>query len=568
VPSGLYLFTSESKVLTNDLTPFTGFRTMRLECGWALISWLGFFSTLWLLRWNFHASRELFFQPKGYRNAFPVKDSLPNRAPNPNPTFSPQLQDYLPNAALNPNPWFSPQLAEKACSAVHRIVKENQNELYKRNKALLNDPSLVLNCAQLARSIAKWDLSVSSTMLERLRTTVKLLESAEREVHICALGGSVTAGSADYEPKLGTSGAWPRMFEILLRGTFKKTNISVLNTGIGGWGATVYVEKFESVKMLHEEHKFDAFVGEFLVSDQCDFSERFERAKEEDSASQKLFPLLLGLKGKPSHILLDLFRNGNTTFEVERHCHGHNLTAKDGSNYCPQWWLLQSWQEPAAARWKMPIVSYRDAVWPTLDYPPDRLSYYWDGMSHPGLRVHNYFAQTLLYGYLYIREELEQAKLTETNSKPTCLDSVTYFTADGGNSSRFPAISNGCWEFRDEGRGRYGWIIDIANDGPDSKCKGADRVLQFKVKTGIKHIYRLEFLGSYGDEWGDVRMWVNASNSLVASSRFKPRRSVPHFEALTDKTFKPETLVTVNIELLSPKNKGHNKFKILGLQSC
>ena len=59
--------------------------------------------------------------------------------------------------------------------------------------------------------------------------------------------------------------------------------------------------------------------------------------------------------------------------------------APDGKyQWCDKWWLPQSSRAAVLDELRVPVVSYRDAVWPNRTAPPPELPrYHWQGDSHP-----------------------------------------------------------------------------------------------------------------------------------------------------------------------------------------
>lgn len=75
-----------------------------------------------------------------------------------------------------------------------------------------------------------------------------------------------------------------------------------------------------------------------------------------------------------------------------------------GSNqtygWCNRWWMMGSHERNIVQHYELPIISYRDAVWPSLANPRPLLPCFWNGISHPDAIGHLLFGDVVAYGLL------------------------------------------------------------------------------------------------------------------------------------------------------------------------
>jgi hypothetical protein len=252
--------------------------------------------------------------------------------------------------------------------------------------------------------------------------------------------------------------------------------------------------------------------------------------------------------------------------------------------------MPQTWREEAVRYNSVPIVSYRDAVWPIRDEPPTDLTYYWDGLSHPHFNAHVMVAEALLFAFLAARRNVDNLlKDYKTTSfgvskvqlqlDDACVSASTHYGAGSFPGRNNPADSN-CWEYRADSRDKFGWI------GKASKNSTTCTATKFQVnvnvgKTGYVH---LSYLASYDERMASVRAWIEdeTGNSLSGKKTIiswrKERASIEANAVLRIpwRSIPELNNYTLNVELLQgtshasekdPEN-GVDKFKLLGLMSC
>ena len=156
--------------------------------------------------------------------------------------------------------------------------------------------------------------------------------------------------------------------------------------------------------------------------------------------------------GQPAVIVVELFRVAQKVeSDARRHCSNNVMLLHDSTNnnetcaYCEQWWKPQDWREAAVERSSVARISYRDAVWPELEDPPNNLCQYWYGMSHPQVGTHVLVASTVLFQFLVVMEKYEElmgpllsnavAPVTDIGNY-ACLNPVSRYRAELGKSTK------------------------------------------------------------------------------------------------------------------------------------
>jgi hypothetical protein len=183
--------------------------------------------------------------------------------------------------------------------------------------------------------------------------------------------------------------AWPARLEKMLQTdqVGASAEFQVINIAVGGVQERYWLGQIFAIK----KYAPDIVLVESAVNDQCDFVNSEKMAKEVNVSSHILLNQLSHLPSSPAVVSVELFRTAaRSMYDANRHCEGHILRPFHQSDhfYCPQWWYPQDWRKPAVQFNNIPVVSYRDAVWPILDRPPMNLNEFWGGLSHPNEAIH------------------------------------------------------------------------------------------------------------------------------------------------------------------------------------
>lgn len=445
---------------------------------------------------------------------------------------------------------------------------ESHKELVRSAASSFDIPDQVLHklsCDKLQRAIYDWYRPTKSSpfQLYRLTRVVEALE-ARRPVKIAVLGGSVSAGRSDYFQVGGKEGAWPMWLERMLHAVWK--TVEVDNLSFGGASSKTHALRFDE----YASRGYDIFLLELAVNDQTDWSAMRKRKRQVHNRSSVLFDLILPLPNRPAVACVELFRSSFRSLkDATRHCSGHVRELGSEVYFCDQWWYPQDWRKRSRISYEVPMVSYRDAVFPDLAHPPADLNETWSGKSHPGPLVHFWIAETVFFAFLTIKSHMSKHFQRKTDLD-LCVERTTSLDALRG-LSEFSPESRGCgWEFKEDVAEKPGWIIEssLTQSSCDIK-EEASREISFRLKIGNTGLIVGTFLVSYGHGMGKAEVWLPLvpDSRLLLDSKISQHFSIPQdFRIRVPQELRNQELeLKLRLVLDGPENR---KFKLLTLSSC
>ena len=238
-------------------------------------------------------------------------------------------------------------------------------------KHCMNNPDRILNSMALTRSAT--ELGIRADMLDKALVSkgnqarlAKVMNRAKNgeDITVAFIGGSVTEGAyaSDYKTKsyAGLTKAW-------WANTFPQSDVTFINAGIGGTSSLYGVHRVEQDVLSHDP---DFVVIEFGVNDIVD--------EMQAEAYASLVRRVLSYKSQPAVMLLFVMNEG-----------GNNAQAD---------------QVPIGLHYDLPMISYRDAVWPEVNTSSNIYGQYkWSDIAadwvHPTNKGHAIIAE-LLCSYL------------------------------------------------------------------------------------------------------------------------------------------------------------------------
>jgi len=442
---------------------------------------------------------------------------------------------------------------ERICNETNRIFNTvyNRESASNHSEAInweQDVPILALNCEQLARSIpihildedegirqsnrniqkgikdATTATSTSTAIntaifdlsLQRLAIKLQKLEQIQTSTRkkngdnntprklplkIAVIGGSMTTGYHD----IGThktnaiESAWPRKLEKFMNEKWLGLGVppvQVINLAQGGANEKYWLGTLDFI-MNHNKAPFDVILVESAVNDACDHRDQYERLKEVNQTSHMLLNILMNFPGDPAVLNVEAFSVANTNrTNARKHCKGHeervNITNATYGKciYCPQWWKPQDWRKEAREQNSVSYISFRDAVWPILDQPPENLCYqWWHGLSHPQSGTHALIASTILFQFMVVMHHKDHLLEVHKESKRAgrdkvkivavpsmvCLEPISIYRSLQNNShdpmdfekdnvDYNKIMHSTCWEFRADSKEKYGWICEYSRN--------------------------------------------------------------------------------------------------------
>lgn len=171
-------------------------------------------------------------------------------------------------------------------------------------------------------------------------------------ITVAVIGGSITAGAMASKPELrygDRMAAWWRK-------TFPRSKVTYVNAGIGATGSDYGCLRAQRDLL---SHKPDFVVVEFAVND----------ANTQASAEtvEGLIRQILKQPNQPAVVMLFMMHEG-------------------GGN-------AQEWLSKVGAHYNLPMVSYRDALWPEIDAKRMAWNAVMADQVHPNDRGHEYAAE-------------------------------------------------------------------------------------------------------------------------------------------------------------------------------
>lgn len=254
---------------------------------------------------------------------------------------------------------------------------------------------------------------------------------------------------------------------------------------------------------------------------------------------------------------------------------------------------------PIIKHYQVPVVHFRDAVWPTISEPKQSLPCYWNGLSHPDAVAHELVASLVANGLAYsifaseaigncpfhgpqslsvppFHQQLELRRFCSGIQGSLCMRADT--------PESFQALGSIGWKFREDVIGKPGWLYEGGN------MSGSDiAIIWFRVHFSEAPRLEVTFLRTY-ENIGQVRMLIGPSNmteksldqsfvSYMLDGFHESHISVPYMQTFVH----PDNKSTTNNYIFLPERVGpgpfvvafradmasnHNKFKLISLCSC
>lgn len=156
--------------------------------------------------------------------------------------------------------------------------------------------------------------------------------------------------------------------------------------------------------------------------------------------------------------------------------------------WCNQWWTMADMERPVVNHYQLPVISFRDTVWPRLSEPRPDLPCLWNGGAHPDELAHILFADVVAYGLMQAMQHSEQHTAASPGECASFVPSRRFYSLapltrfclrkprgsidaspqqtpgtffDVSNPDAFvPHAVSGAWEFREDRPGKPGWVCE------------------------------------------------------------------------------------------------------------
>ena len=343
--------------------------------------------------------------------------------------------------------------------------------------------------------------------LTRLRATFAKAQRGE-PVTLAFIGGSITEGAIASKPKQRYANLVTAWWER----TFPKADFTFINAGIGATGS--------NYGSLRAQRDLLAYSPDFIV---VDFGVNDQAGRERAESYEGLIRQVLKQPQRPATVLLFMTRN-------------------DGSN-------AQEWQAQIGQHYGLPMISYRDALWPEV--AAGRLAWNTIGADyiHPNDVGHDYVAAFMI---ALLEKALAAAPVTPVVSPIKALPSMLF-------SDVFEHVT--LLEAADlHPLNNQGWTYD-----PAAKawvCKTPGSIIEFSVSGSRLFLMDYHLHGPMGkarvqvdnrqpitrDGWFD-KTWGGYRDTITLGSDLPPGPHRIRVELLDDK---------------NPESTGH-EFRLFGL---
>ena len=179
-------------------------------------------------------------------------------------------------------------------------------------------------------------------------------------------------------------------------------------------------------------------------------------------------------------------------------------------SWCNNWWHLADVDAPVLSYYSVPVVSYRDAIWPRLQNPRHDLPCLWNGLSHPDAIGHALFADVVRHGFLQQINHSRAAVACQPiatdpfhrNQILNCAQTLQGTRLSVDVPERFLPTSNLGWVYTSDRPGKPGWIAETAPNAIPPSCTfmvelGDDPIIEITYLTSYEHVSAATVLVGY-----------------------------------------------------------------------
>lgn len=341
---------------------------------------------------------------------------------------------------------------------------------------------------------------VSTGDTARLKRVFKKARQGE-PLTIAVIGGSITEGAITSHK----SKRYGSLLEKWFMDTFPNTKIKYVNAGIGATGSSIATHRAEEDLLKYNP---DFVVTEFAVNDgnAQSFAETYEG----------LLRKILKQKNNPAIVML-----------FTMHESGRNA---------------QPWQSKLGLHYKLPMISYRDAIFPEIEAKGVKLLDVFADHVHPNDAGHKYCADFII---AFLEKTL--AELSTDSDLPVIVPTPEPLFTDIFEYTKLLTADN---------------ITPLTNtgftttDGRLGKAFIADKplsIVTFEVEG--THI-RLVYWKIKGD-MGIANVWVDNLEPVKIDAWFNQDWGGYNCEVVIAKNLSPGKHI-LNVQLLEEKNKNSN----------
>jgi lysophospholipase L1-like esterase len=327
-----------------------------------------------------------------------------------------------------------------------------------------------------------------------------------KPITVGVIGGSITQGAKASKPELKYGNQVAQWW----RTNFPQSKVEFVNAGIGATGSN-YGALRVARDLLAKQPDF--IVVEYAVND--------GNSKEAAETLEGLIRQILKAPNQPAVVLLFMMN-------------------KDGNN-------AQEWHRKVGAHYALPMVSYRDALWPEIKSGKLKWEDVEADQVHPNDRGHGYAAE-FVTGFIETVANDKTKKNRDIATMPKPLFSDRFEFVKLLEAGDLKPVAN------------KGWMYDAKNKAWQSEQPGS--VIEFEIEGGV--IYNMHW--RIKGPMGHAKVQVDDQAPVVQEAWFDQTWGGYRVTAELARDLAPGKH-RVKVELLAEKNAGSTgtEFRILGL---
>jgi lysophospholipase L1-like esterase len=326
-------------------------------------------------------------------------------------------------------------------------------------------------------------------------------------ITVAVIGGSITAGASATKPELRYANRLAQWF----KSQFPKSQITLVNAGIGATGSNYGALRAQRDLL---SKKPDFVVVEYAVND--------PNSRDFSITLEGLLRQILSQPQQPGVVLMFMMNNG-------------------GAN-------AQEWHSKVGEHYGIPMLSYRDALWPEISGHSMALNDVFADQVHPNDRGHGYVAAFITN---YLDSVLKQRGKARMAALPAPLFSDIYQHTHLYYGKELQAVVNSGWHY--DSAGDF-WAASTPGSVLEADVEGREvNVLAFRIKGPM----------------GRARVQVDATSPVTLEGWFDQTWGGYTFTEPVAKELAPGKH-HVKIEVLSEKAAGSTgtEFRVFGLGSA
>ena len=395
----------------------------------------------------------------------------------------------------------------------------------------------------------------------------------KEDISIAVLGGSMTFGHSCVDKVLGqwTDCAWASRLEKLL------INAGITNVKVDNRAMPMH--NYENSVATGYYHNLDHDL--ILIDFSVNTYEYYFKPAGNLVQMHDLDVMLQVLRHhNPTKPIMKI-----NTFDRDQGCSydqkggmNYNISGEAGEyQWCAFGWQTTDSEMPLLKHYKLPMASYRDAIWPDMANPRSDLPCLWNGGHHPDANAHHLLADTVFYS---LNKMLDLTRTTapgpdacpptkpffnKLKIEPICADFGYKTHMDTKDPNSFtPVYRSPDWYYGEDSKGKPGWIIHLKEFQENS--------IEFEVEVSPELRVEVTFLSSY-EHIGSAELSLHpqSGGDALITTKSAERHLNNEFSSFpwTQVLYLPKDSAPgkyrLKVKLL---NEGYLKFKLLWIASC